>query len=123
MEREEKIQACKKWLAGLDDIQLADVVGRMTAAGDMPSLCWYPMCDFNDVMAGASPRAIANGVIFGDYSPEGDFFHVDAHSQIFTVSTADLYEIFREDIEYIAENIVYTNDIYHFPYLQGGGSR
>ena len=28
MERKEKINVCKRWLAGLDDFQLADVVGQ-----------------------------------------------------------------------------------------------
>lgn len=119
MEREEKIQACKKWLAGLDDFQLADVVGRITADGELAPLCWYDMTDFDAVMDGASPRAIADGVFFGNYSPESECFHVDAHGQIFTSSTDKVNDIFRENIDDIADFIVTMNKVYHFPYLQG----
>ena len=57
-----------------------------------PDSALYDAEEFDDLMAGFTPSAIADFVRYGDYSPAAEFFTFDGYGNIESVHVSDVVD-------------------------------
>lgn len=82
-----------KIIEGADVYDLAAAYSEYVAEEcNDPDSALYVVDEFDDLMTGFTPSALADMIRYGDYSPSAEFFTFDGYGNIESVQASDVVE-------------------------------
>lgn len=97
-------EAIENFVRDLSDDDLVTVIHYINGYdGAFEESEYYPMDEFDELMAWKSPLAIIRAVDYGDFNPNDDYFKFDAYGNVYSGEWDDVVS----EAEYIIDDIIY----------------
>lgn len=94
-------QIIKDWMLKQDTSVLMDIVNELNSFnGCLDYLQVYSMDDFDEIIQGWQPSAIACSIYYGEFNPNDEYFNLNIGDNLYSYNE---YDIKQDYINYIDE--------------------
>jgi len=95
----DKLDLAYNFIKKADDSTLLTIISCINSInGDLDSLLWYDMSEFDELCCGMKPLDIARAIIFGDFNAMHDYWRWDAYGNLESVDYLNYDNEDKDDV-------------------------